>query len=829
MSVVPPWQRDLRVGEWILLNGPRRGSIRELVEFWSTPSSVSETGQPFLFPNPKAGWEEGNIAPHPRESAAALSGYIAWNQTLLSPGVLRRHLESIISPLPDISSEELELPPPWSLSGDADNALILQRLTRQLIEGGEAKQYGLFDRMPPAELWENLNESERAVVEELASAAAILWLRVPSNLIECDLQIASDLWAALSLHKSDRLLRSAQALAEFVARRIQDTLPSVANHVDHLQPAFAPPAQLTLRLDVSSSAARMICTGSRYLCRAERRRRRRQGIMGSKRLDSAPPPEVAKHLVDLLSLLHIVPAATDALSWRLIGAALCTVIQRGERLPEEIYTHLMKLEVGNGMPVGHWWAWLRREHLRVVWPHVHRRIPLGDLLHAPRMHWAGRRLARAVFARSASQAAPAGWSGSLRRSRAVRLDSRPYAASPRRSPWHSASQFDDTRNVLNADGALLSLHQLVGSLGSTPAQPLGFDQLLAEFDRIFASAPESIHNNDHDSSAHPPLHRRLPSEVRYRRHCLPKSGGGVRWIDVPHPALAQVQRRLSDVLFAYEPPRPEAIAFAPHRSPMLHARMHAGARAAAVVDIRDFFGSVRPSQFEWALKHASPRRWSTGRSCPMFESSMVFPEVLLPLLFRDDLPGHAPYLPQGSPASPAVANLVAHELDDRVLQAARAEFGPDGWIYSRYADDLVLSTPRDDAAFGPKARKLLERAVTSMNWQVAAEKSRTWMAGSRGPLVLCGIVVPLESDGPLTLPRETSRRVRAAWHHVESGHATHHDHGLLAYAYAVTGRHAYRVLTPGHSQVVLGMIARMLAGEVHDVDFVEGWLHAPMT
>jgi hypothetical protein len=60
-----------------------------------------------------------------------------------------------------------------------------------------------------------------------------------------------------------------------------------------------------------------------------------------------------------------------------------------------------------------------------------------------------------------------------------------------------------------------------------------------------------------------------------------------------------------------------------------------------------------------------------------------------------------PHLPQGAPASPAVANLLAHGLDRRLTGLAAAV----GARYGRYADDLVFSGDR-----GLPVHGLLRRA-----------------------------------------------------------------------------------------------------------------------
>ena len=53
---------------------------------------------------------------------------------------------------------------------------------------------------------------------------------------------------------------------------------------------------------------------------------------------------------------------------------------------------------------------------------------------------------------------------------------------------------------------------------------------------------------------------------------------------------------------------------------------------------------------------------------------------------------HDNSLPQGSPCSPVISNLVAHLLDMRLVKLA----GTMGCTYSRYADDLTFSTNKKE-------------------------------------------------------------------------------------------------------------------------------------
>ena len=322
-------------------------------------------------------------------------------------------------------------------------------------------------------------------------------------------------------------------------------------------------------------------------------------------------------------------------------------------------------------------------------------------------------------------------------------------------------------------------------------------------------------------------------ERTYQRHPILKDDGTRRWLDVPNEALATVQKKIMNLLRPAGPFVGVATAFEPGRAPALHARMHAGAVAAVIIDIADFFGSIRPRHLRWAIHPrtvrltktknlARERRLHRGSGLLMAGGDWNQREALLSLLFAGH--GKHRWLPQGAPSSPWVANLAAHPVDRRIRKWAR-EYG--NVRYSRYADDLVLSlhtakhsAGHDDAfvsRFLRDAEKTLREAVRDRGWEIQEKKTRRWRKEDHVPLTLCGIEVPTAIGAFCRLPRRQYLRSRAALHRLRCGQAA--NHGTLAWAWGATGHPGWLAWT----NPVLTSMAIALAGPILAESLLSGW------
>lgn len=170
------------------------------------------------------------------------------------------------------------------------------------------------------------------------------------------------------------------------------------------------------------------------------------------------------------------------------------------------------------------------------------------------------------------------------------------------------------------------------------------------------------------------------ADLRYRNFDIPKRDGGRRNISAPPNDLALVQSRLSDLLqdclddfgANYPGPRDQfSHGFRRKRSIITNADLHTNRRYVFNTDIVNFFGSI-----------------NFGRVRGYFLKDNRFALNAEVATSIAHIACYNNQLPQGSPCSPVIANLIGHVLDVRLVKLAKDA----GCTYSRYADDLTFST-----------------------------------------------------------------------------------------------------------------------------------------
>ena len=187
-----------------------------------------------------------------------------------------------------------------------------------------------------------------------------------------------------------------------------------------------------------------------------------------------------------------------------------------------------------------------------------------------------------------------------------------------------------------------------------------------------------------------------PSEQlrHYHYRVLTKKSGNIRLIEAPKPRLKELQRRILAGILEQIPLHPVAHGFRKAHSIKTFVTPHVGRRVVLRMDLHDFFPTFTYARIQALFRtvgypesvanllagictNATPRDawrdldWDVDRT-QLREARSLYSQR---------------HLPQGAPASPALANVCAFRVDCRLSGLAQAA----GAEYTRYADDLAFS------------------------------------------------------------------------------------------------------------------------------------------
>lgn len=175
----------------------------------------------------------------------------------------------------------------------------------------------------------------------------------------------------------------------------------------------------------------------------------------------------------------------------------------------------------------------------------------------------------------------------------------------------------------------------------------------------------------------------IPDSLKYTVFEIDKKGGGKREISAPIEQLKLVQRRVHQLLSRclLEIEKAEGVksdgilshGFRQHYSIATNARNHRGRRWVFNLDLKDFFPSINFGRVRGYLIKNRHFRLNA-------KVATIIAQIAC----------HENQLPQGSPTSPIVSNLLASMLDIKLNRLAARN----RCTYTRYADDLTFSSNR---------------------------------------------------------------------------------------------------------------------------------------
>lgn len=220
---------------------------------------------------------------------------------------------------------------------------------------------------------------------------------------------------------------------------------------------------------------------------------------------------------------------------------------------------------------------------------------------------------------------------------------------------------------------------------------------------------------------------KIPDASKYTTFEIPKRSGGLRQIAAPTWQLKALQRRLADVLYecrdeidAAAKRKSLSHGFRRKHSIITNAARHKGRRFVFNLDIEDYFPS-----------------FNFGRVRGFFIRNRHFGLHPSAATLIAQIACFENRLPQGSPCSPVIADLISHLLDVKLAQLAKQH----GATYSRYADDLTFSTRKKDfpgavattanAGVDWEIGNRLISAITEAGFRINANKTRMQLSTSR--------------------------------------------------------------------------------------------------
>ena len=148
---------------------------------------------------------------------------------------------------------------------------------------------------------------------------------------------------------------------------------------------------------------------------------------------------------------------------------------------------------------------------------------------------------------------------------------------------------------------------------------------------------------------------------------IPKKSGGKRILHVPSLELKYIQRWILDNILKYMHVSSYAMGFCDKRSILDNAKLHLGQECILNMDLKDFFPSIT---FEKVFRVFAYYGYTK-------EVSYILTKICT----------YDGRLPQGSPASPCLSNIICLKLDARLSKLADTYKAK----YSRYADDITFS------------------------------------------------------------------------------------------------------------------------------------------
>lgn len=242
--------------------------------------------------------------------------------------------------------------------------------------------------------------------------------------------------------------------------------------------------------------------------------------------------------------------------------------------------------------------------------------------------------------------------------------------------------------------------------------------------------------------------RQQPREELYHSFLIPKRSGGLRRIDAPQPQLMDALRSLK-VIFEkdfHALYHTSAFAYIPGRSTVDAVRRHQqnASRWFLKLDLHDFFGSTTMKFLFDMLSMIYP-----------FSEAVKDASGAAELKTALELAFYRGGLPQGTPLSPLLTNLMMIPVDFHLTRALRSFHGGH-FVYTRYADDFLISCRYK---FDPKpVEEQVSAILRQFHAPFAINAEKTRFGSNTGSGANWNLGVMLNKDNEITVGWKNKKR-----------------------------------------------------------------------
>lgn len=261
----------------------------------------------------------------------------------------------------------------------------------------------------------------------------------------------------------------------------------------------------------------------------------------------------------------------------------------------------------------------------------------------------------------------------------------------------------------------------------------------------------------------------LKAPFSYKEYRIPKKRGGYREIAQPSKKTKYLQYWIIDNVLSGIPIHASSAAYVKGKSIVDNARYHSSNQYIAKFDFVNFFQSISSEDLKFILVQE-------GSKLKDFNSEDI--RDIVRICFRKSRKKNSYHLSVGAPSSPMISNIVMRDFDLVFSEKCKGL----GFKYTRYADDITVSTNQKGALFGLE-KTIIKALEETHSPNLTLNFEKTVFSSKKFQRRVTGLII--NNDGNVSIGRERKRLISSMVHHYSCGDLPEEDiaklKGLLSF------------------------------------------------